>query len=169
MLIQIFRFCERHLPYIQVFRPEHFEDIDYLIDNELSFVYCICYVTARYLPGGKELREMLLPEVIRVPKAALTTQVGGRPVDDLSTLKALFILYVYSDLTPPSQPSESSPKQDILFWPLKSVVEVYAVRLSLHRSVQDLKSELRSNPEGITTSKSYERYTYWLWLFSTAH
>jgi len=49
-------------------------------------------------------------------------------------------------------------------------VEVLALRLSIHRSIQDLRSDLESRsvlqPEKIN---SYKRYTVWLWLFNMAH
>ncbi|KAH7410876.1 hypothetical protein BKA64DRAFT_662043 [Cadophora sp. MPI-SDFR-AT-0126] len=154
-MIQLFN--QRHLPFICVFRLEDFEDTEYLIDNDLQLVYCICFVTARYLPGGKEMRERLLPEVTKVPRGVLSMQSGGPHADELSSLKCLFILFLYADLTPPSPTIKTS------------VIEVYGTRLGLHRSLQDLKAEMRSNLEGITETRVYQKYICWLFMFNSSH
>jgi hypothetical protein len=143
-----------------------------LIDEELPFAQCICYVTARYLYGGKEIREALLPDVARIPKELFSRSRGGRQNDEMTILKALIVLYSYSDLTPPNEhKGEASSKEDILYWPLKSLIEVYGLRLNLHRSVQELKEELRtkSNVTGLIETLAYRRYTCWLWLFAMGH
>jgi len=75
-------------------------------------VYCICYVTARYLPGGREIREMLLPEISRFPREIFAPRREGQP-DDWVIFKGLIVLYAYADLTPPSQTSKSYVDQDI--------------------------------------------------------
>ena len=142
--------------------PEEFCDIDHLIDTERLFVYAICYVTARYLLGGQEIREKLLPEISRIPKKLAQS-------DELCTFKALCVLCHYSDLTPISEASRDTGKEDVQYWPLKSLAEIYGLRMSLHRSVQEVKSELTSNPARIIESKSFTRYVYWLWLYDTAN
>lgn len=154
---------------MSVFRPNEFEDPDFLIKNELPLVYCICYVTARYLPGGNEIRDKLLPEVVKVPKGVLEMQSGNAHADELSTLKSLFILYLYADVTPPSGSLNVSACSEVQFWYLKSVIEVYAIRLGLHRSVQDLRAELRSRPQTVTETRTYQKYICWLFMFSCAH
>ncbi|KAE8442670.1 hypothetical protein EG329_002968 [Mollisiaceae sp. DMI_Dod_QoI] len=162
-------FHQRHVPYIPVFTHEEFQDIDYIIDHEPRFAYAMCYITARYLPGGREIREALLPEVSRIPKDVYTAKLGARHDDDLCLLKALIALYSYADLTPPSQAARQSSKESLLYWSIKSAAEMYGFRLNLHRSIQELKIELRTNSAQIYDTKSYKRYTYWLWLFNSAH
>ncbi|KAH9212446.1 hypothetical protein DL95DRAFT_391597 [Leptodontidium sp. 2 PMI_412] len=166
-MIQLFN--QRHLPFISIFRLKDFEDTDYLIENDLQLVYCICFVTARYLPGGQETRDRLLSEVIKVPRGVLSMQSGGPHADELSTLKCLFILFLYSNLTPPSRSSNPSASSEIQFWHLKPVIEMYGTRLGLHRSVQDLRAEIRTNPEGIIETRAYQKYIYWLFMFATSH
>ncbi|KAG4438073.1 hypothetical protein IFR05_006439 [Cadophora sp. M221] len=166
-MIQLFN--QRHLPFICIFRLKDFEDTDYLIENDLQLVYCICFVTARYLPGGQETRDRLLPEVIKVPRGVLSMKSGGPHADELSTLKCLFILFLYSNLTPPSRSSTPSASSEVQFWHLKPVIEMYGTRLGLHRSVQDLRSEIRSNLEGAVETRAYQKYLYWLFMFATSH
>jgi len=166
-MIQLF--CQRHLTYIPALHYENYDDAEHLIEKELPFVYCICYVTARYLPGGKEIRERLLPEISRYPREIFAAVQEGQP-DDWVILKGLMVLYAYSDLTPPSQPPRSVGDKYILYWPLKYAVEVLALRLSLHRSIQYLRSDLQtSSTLRLESLSSYRNYTIWLWLFNMAH
>ncbi|KAL2070631.1 hypothetical protein VTL71DRAFT_13657, partial [Oculimacula yallundae] len=166
-MIQLF--VQRHLPYISIFGPKDFDDPDFLIEHDLQFVYCICFVTAKYLPGGKEMRSRLLPEVTKIPRGVLSMESGGRQDDELSALKCLGVLFLYADLTPPSRSSDLSSNTEVSFWYLKFVIEMYGNRVGLHRSVQDLRAELRSNPEGITDSKAFQKYVCWLAMFSASH
>jgi hypothetical protein len=146
---------------------EDFADIDAVIDNELPLVYCICYVTARYLPGGKAIREKLLPEVTKIPASVFPTQPEPH-MDEMSTLRALAVLICYSDMTPVSKSSENRRSEGMLYWYLKNVMEVLAIRHSLHRSIQDLRLDLRSGTKNITDTESFRRYNFWLWLFDSA-
>jgi len=157
------------MQYIPVFRSEEFQDPDYIIDHKPLFAYAMCYVTARYLPGGQEIREALLPEVCQIPKDVYTAKLGRPNQDDMCLLKALVVLYSYADLTPPSQAARPSGKECLLYWSLKSAAEMYAFRLSLHRSIQELKIDLLSDTTDIYNTKSYERYTYWLLLYNMSH
>lgn len=157
----------RHRVLISCLRQEDLGDADYLIENELPLVHCICYVTSRYLHGGKETREMLLPEVLRIQREIFNVQPGGRQGDGMSLLRALIVLYAYSDLTPPT--SDSSGKEDVLYWPLKSLIEVYGLKLSLHRSVQDLRAEIRAGRENVMETKAYKKYVIWIWLYTMSY
>jgi hypothetical protein len=147
---------------------QDFQDTDHLIETELPLAYCVCYVTARFLPGGTDIQRMLLPKITQVLKGKFTR--GSHQLNEISTLKALVILYFYANCSSPSpRASETSNPEEILYWPLKSLVEVYAFRLSLHKSVEDLKADLRSNkPTPISDMTSYRRYTFWLQIFIMA-
>jgi hypothetical protein len=106
-----------------------------------------------------------MPKVAQILKGKFNS--GRHQTNEMSTLKALIILYSYANTSPPSpQESETTRPEEILYWPLKSLVEVYALRLSLHRSVYDLQEELRSDmSNSIIESLSYQKYTIWLQLF----
>lgn len=165
----IFMFREKLLPHIPVLMTQDFQDADHLIETELPLVQCVCYVTARFLPGGRDIQRMLLPEVTELLKGNFTG--GSHQLNEISTLKALVILYFYANRSSPSlQDSETSRPEEILYWPLKSLIEVYAFRLSLHKSIEDFKAELQSNKSTpISEMASYRRYTFWLQIFSMAH
>jgi hypothetical protein len=85
------------------------------------------------------------------------------------SLKALIVLYAYADLPGSSLDTDSSSPYNIPLWPIKSLVEAYALRLSLHRSVQGLKSDMLSSTGNILESSNFQKYLYWLWLFTSAH
>jgi hypothetical protein len=112
---------------------------------------------------------MLMPKVAQILNGKLTS--GRSQTNDLSTLKALIILYSYANCSPPSAHDAGITRpEEILYWPLKSLVEVFALRLGLNRAAYDLQAELRvekSNP--ITESTAYQKYTLWLQLFTMAH
>jgi hypothetical protein len=110
---------------------------------------------------------MLLPPVAQILKEISTGRIYQ--LNELSTLKALVILYFYANCSSP-QASESYRPEEILYWPLKSLIEVYAFRLSLHKSIEVLKAELQLNKSApILDMISYRKYTFWLHIFVMAH
>jgi hypothetical protein len=109
-----------------------------------------------------------MPKVSQILKGKFST--GRHQPNELSTLKALITLYNHAVASPPSpQESEKNRPEELLYWPLKSLVEVYALRLSLNRSVYDLQAELRSErSKQVINSPSYQKYIFWLQLFTMA-
>jgi hypothetical protein len=89
-------------------------------------------------------------------------------LSELSTLKALVVLYSFANASAPSSQSSEMAKQDeILYWPLKSLVETYALQLSLHQAVYGLQSEIISKKGvSLVESASYQKYVFWLQLFT---
>ncbi|KFY80001.1 hypothetical protein V499_01081 [Pseudogymnoascus sp. VKM F-103] len=162
-------FREKLLPFIPALLPKDFQDIGVLIETELSLAYSICYVTARFLPGGKAIQEILLPRLLQFLTRIVTS--SGSRASEISTFKAVLILYVHANCSPStSQLAQQNRTGQILYWPLKSLMEVCASRLSLHSSIQDLKMELRATTsDTIVDSPSFQRYMYWLQLFIMSH
>jgi hypothetical protein len=111
---------------------------------------------------------MLVPKISQILKGKFTA--GRNQANELSTLKALLILYSYANVShPAAQESETSRPEELLHWPLKSLVEAYSLRLSLHRSVYDLQAELRSpSVDRLTETVVYQKYVIWLQLFIMA-
>lgn len=105
------------------------------------------------------MREKLMPSISNLLHSKFPVSRGGDE-DELATLQALMILYVY-------RPATTSPQfEDITHWRLKSIVEAYAIHLGCHRSVNELRNLIRSRATDITSSKSYKQYIMWLWLFT---
>jgi hypothetical protein len=127
-------------------------------------VQSICYVAAKFLPGGGDIRATLFPTISQYLKDLfISTQKS-----EFSILKALVILYTYADMPPSSQTVDTKGQNILPFWSLKALVEMHAQRLSLPRSVQDLQMEIASGSQSILETMAFQKYSYWLWLFTMA-
>ncbi len=167
-LIFCARFREKLCPLIPALVSEDFEDSDTLIDTEVALVHCICYVTAKFLPGGTVIQEALYPNIFRIAEGKFPND--GKQNGNLSNVMALVILYCYADLSSPSLQVSQYQSKKIFFWPLKSVVELYALQSSLHNSIQELRTEIVSKRSGpIFDSVPYRRYVLWLQIFLISH
>jgi hypothetical protein len=141
---------------------EDFQSLDYLLEHEILLVYSVCYVTAKFLPSGEDIRVALFPKVSEILKDCFISCQKS----EFSTLKALIILYTYADLPPSSQNTDPQVQPELPFWPLKALVELHALDLSLHRSVEELQFEIRSGSSNVVETMAFQKYTYWLWLFT---
>lgn len=151
--------AKRLLVYIAVLPPEEIDDPQKVIEQKKNLANCICFVAARFLPGGNAMREKLLPSISNLLHAKFPPSRGGDD-DELATLQALMVLYVY-------RPATTLPQfEDITHWRLKAIVEAYAIHLGCHRSVNELRNLIRSRASDIISSKSYKKYIMWLWLFT---
>jgi hypothetical protein len=108
----------------------------------------ICFVAARFLPGGNITREKLMPAISSLLRKKFPVSRGGDD-DELTTLQALAVLYVYRSATSPSS------FEDLAHWRIKAIVEAYAIHIGCHRSVNELRNLIRSRAPTITSSKSY--------------
>jgi hypothetical protein len=126
----------------------------------------MCFVIAGFLPGGKIIRNLLLPELLQVVQGRPIS--SGHQLDDLTTLMTLATLIHYSKMTFMfSLNVKSSSDKGLSFWPLKYQTEIYALRLNLYKSAQDLRGEVASSAsQGI---EKYQRYLFWLQIFGNSH
>lgn len=61
-------------------------------------------------------------------------------------------------------------KVNLKYWPLKYRIELCALRLSLHSSVQGLKTEIHNWSSNMSIQNNrYQAYLLWLQLFLTSH
>lgn len=105
------------------------------------------------------MREKLMPSISKLLHSKFPASRGGDE-DELATLQALMVLYVY-------RPATTSPQfEDITHWRLKAILEAYAIHLGCHRSINELRSLIRSEAPNITSSTSYKQYIMWLWIFT---
>jgi hypothetical protein len=148
--------------------PDDFEDIPSLIQKGGHLSDCICYVTARYLPGGKAIRKRLFPAISRILRTKFR-ELGRDDDDNLRALQALLVLYAYTDSTSIFSKTEDVVSEEcLLFWPLKGLIEAFAARLSLHRSVEDVQRAMNNREANIPKSNAYRSYTYWLYIYLMA-
>lgn len=145
------------------------EDVRYIITNKKRLAHSICFVTARFVPGGQLIRSKLFPAVSEILQDKTLLNKGDLD-DEWTTLQALSVLYAYrlSTATPSTIDRPTSPAE-VPQWSIKAFVETYALHVSVHRSIKPLMASLQSGVENITDTSHYKKYIYWLWLFIMAH
>ena len=122
-------------------------------------------MTTRFVPGYGELRQQMIPEIANILKLKQLPAAKMRE-QAWTVLLSYAVLYAYSagqangDLY---WNNELSP------WLLKSTVEMFALRLALHRSGETLRSLLEWNSEAGADSMELHRYVIWLWLYTMSH
>lgn len=161
------RFCSRLLSSIPVFTKDDFKNPELIIEQQPELIHSICYVTARYLPGGLSTVRLIYPKVLKFvqDKSAGAMWPGTA---DITSFRALVVLYAFSEIALPNIESPHSP-YILPTQLLKTVTEIYGTQLGLHRSIDGARAMLSLPHDQWLSSASYKRYTYWLWLFTMSH
>ncbi|KAH7314315.1 hypothetical protein BKA65DRAFT_516581 [Rhexocercosporidium sp. MPI-PUGE-AT-0058] len=161
--IDIFR--KRVMNFIPLLNAGDLDDTSDIISKRKPLAYCICYVTARYVPGGETTRSKLLPFV-----SAILQEKVFQPKsleDEWTMLQALSVLYAYR--TAVSTVSSVEGSLEISQRSIKAYIETYAVNLSVHRSISGVKASLRAEDPEIMKTIAFKKYIFWLWLFNMSH
>ena len=153
------------MSFIPLLNVDDLDNAGEIISTRKPLVYSICYVTARYIPGGDSTRSKLLPVISAIlqEKAFQPTS----PQDEWGMLQALSILYAYR--TAVSVSSSSDGALEISPRSIKAHIETYALKLSIHRSISGVKALLQTEDPETTKSLSFKKYIFWLWLFNMSH
>lgn len=161
------RFCTRLLHSIPIFTQDDFRNPDLLIEEQPELVHSICYVTARYLPGGFSTVQSVYPLVLRFvqDRFAGASWYGKASIGHF---RALVVLYAFSEAAHSSVHSPHSPYM-LPAQLIKTVTEMYGTQLGLHRSIDGLRAILGLPHSELVLNITYKRYTYWLWLFTMSH
>ncbi|RDL39159.1 uncharacterized protein BP5553_03499 [Venustampulla echinocandica] len=165
-LIDLFR--DRLLVTVPILIPADYEDGERLIATYPNLVSCISYVTARYIPGYEEVRDCLVPVVSAFLQTAYNTKAANAE-EELATMQALIILYVFARSNVIERPSESIFSNNISFWSIKAACEMLAMQLRLHRSSDGIRRQLQLGNPLKRNDTCVRKYLYWLWLYTTAH
>jgi hypothetical protein len=137
-----------------------------LLSTKKQLAWCICYVTARYIPGGDSARAKLVPTVATILRDK--NFLPKSEEEEWTMLQALSVLYAYR----PSGNGISiigDSTFEISQWTIKGYIEAYALHLGVHRSISTLKASTRSGASEIISSIGFKKYIYWLWLFNMSH
>ncbi|KAL7964100.1 hypothetical protein HDV63DRAFT_398890 [Trichoderma sp. SZMC 28014] len=160
-------FCTRLLPSIPIFTQNDFETPDLLIEEQAELVHSICYVTARYLPGGLSTVQSVYPLVLRfVQERFAGASWSGKA--NIGHFRALVVLYAFSEAAHSNVQSPHSPYM-LPAQLIKTATEMYGTQLGLHRSIDGIRAILSLPGDELVSNVSYKRYTYWLWLFTMSH
>ncbi len=154
--------------FIPMISLEDLKDINYLMTKKRQLVHCICFVTARFAPGGKQSRSKMVPIISAIlsDKSFITK---GDFDAEWTMLQALSVLYAYRQTPAPTTNIQSYQSEEVPQWPIKAFVESYATHLSVHRAVEGVKSAVRTGATNIPATRAYQKYIYWLWLFTMSH
>ncbi|KAH9210049.1 hypothetical protein DL95DRAFT_343628 [Leptodontidium sp. 2 PMI_412] len=161
--IDIFR--KRVMNFIPLLNAGDLDDPFDIISKKKPLAYCVCYVTARYVPGGEAARAKLLPVI-----SAILQDKAFQPKsaeDEWTVLQALSVLYAYR--TAVSTISSAEGSLEISQRSIKAYIETYAVNLSVHRSISGVKAALRAEDPDVMKTVAFKKYIFWLWLFNMSH
>ncbi|KAL7916851.1 hypothetical protein GGI35DRAFT_434116 [Trichoderma velutinum] len=159
-------FCSRLLQSIPVFTRDDFKNPELVIEKQPELIHSICYVTARYLPGGLSTVRLVYPQVLKFVHKSIGASWPGTA--NIASFRALMVLYAFSEVALPNIESPHSP-YILPTQLLKTVTEIYGTQLGLHRSIDGARAMLSLPHNQWLSSASYKRYTYWLWLFTMSH
>lgn len=85
-------------------------------------------------------------------------------------MQAYAVLYAYRPSTDISNPSlDKDSDRRLNHWRMKSAIEDFAMRLGLHRALDEVKVQMREGQEDISQGHAFRKATYWLWLFTMSH
>lgn len=164
-------FREKILYCVPVIDETDLQDAISVTRERRPLAYCAGFVASQFIPGCATVREQLLWHVqdfLRTTGAALEKDESIV----WTQLQAYAILYAYrsaADVFNIPQVPESP--QSLNHWALKSSIEAFALRLGLHRSRDDLNASIRLGQDlaDVSGSSIFQRYVYWLWLFTMSH
>ncbi|KFX95781.1 hypothetical protein O988_05637 [Pseudogymnoascus sp. VKM F-3808] len=165
-LIEMFR--DRLLVTIPILIPADYEDTQNLITRYPNLASCISYVTVKYIPGYAEVRNHLMPVISAFLQTALNTEAASVE-EELTTMQALIILYVFTRSNVIEKKSESTSLNEVSFWLIKATCETFAMHSKLHRAIDGIKHQLKLERPLQRTDTSIRKYLYWLWLYTTSH
>ncbi|KAF1732286.1 hypothetical protein CRV24_008479 [Beauveria bassiana] len=129
-------------------------------------VTSICYVTARYIPGCRDIGRTLTPAILTFLENTYTTTIHDAD-QELAMLQSLMILCTFTRWTLIGK--EPNSCCDINFWHVKATSECFARRIKLHLSAAALKMQLEAGKKPSKANAHTRRYLYWLWFYTLSH
>lgn len=139
--------------------------------HKRPLAYSMAYVAARFVPGCRSIRSMLVPEILSILKAAFKHSIG-RSEEQWALLQALAVLFTWApwnnvELDTNIGEYEGDFSRDAL----RASMETLARRCTLHRSGEEVARMQNQKHDGshIRESFAFHKYCYWLWLFGSAH
>lgn len=152
-----------------IFLPDDFSDKRRMIRDRRPLAICIAFVTARFVPGCRSLRNQLIPDVLNILKMAWD-RVDENEERQRTLFQSFGVLATYASPAD-TQTTESGAARYGEFspWALRSTLETYSLRISLHRA-WDQVSRVRFNTAAeALAAPSFRRYLLWLWLYTMSH
>jgi hypothetical protein len=160
------RFRDRILYYVPVIDASDLQDPVDVARSNRPLALCASFVAAQFVPGCSWVRDRLAPLVSDLIEA-VAGPLASSDDEIWSQLQAMAVLHAYGPATGVfASTQHMHPTNYPSHWTVKSVIETFALRLSLHRSVEVL---LRDRVENVWRTRPFQKYVYWLWLFTMTH
>lgn len=136
-----------------------------MLAEQKPLIQCVCYVTARFVPGGSIIRDKLFQTISDLLLGVSETQISTAS-DSLALFQGFIVLYAYAKAVPTTPQTRS---KDLPFWRVKMSTEAQAIQLFIHRSIEGLRTAVSAQESQISTSYCYKMFIYWLWLYTMSH
>ena len=144
-------------------------DLAITVKSKRLLAYSMAYVAARFVPGCRAIRTMLIPTVLSISRLQLDELNQPDRVDEdrWALLQALAVLYSWAPLHSAvgDGNSQLEPNQEML----RLAIEKLTLRYSLHVSAKEVADLSKSGAENVHHTFAFRKYLYWLWLFTLAH
>ncbi|KAK4498079.1 hypothetical protein PRZ48_010735 [Zasmidium cellare] len=162
-------FVKKLIYFVPILDGNDLDDITNVVTHKRPLALCASLVASIFVPGGASVRQMLIPRVVE-----FLEQLEGPTQPDNETiwmqLQAYAILYAYRPSTDISNPSlDNDSDRRLNHWRLKSAIEDFAMRLGLHRALDEVRLQVKGGEENISDGYAFRKGTYWLWLFTMSH
>ena len=139
-----------------------------MFSGQKCLIECICYVTARFVPGGNIIRCKLFKPISDLLLGFSESQVST-PSHSLALFQGFIILYAYAQAVPPTNEGSNTPSNDLLYWRIKSFTETHGIQLFIHRAIEGVRAAIAAQESQISSSYCYKMYTYWLYMYTMSH
>ena len=161
MSIVLPSFLQKMICYTPVLSLEQLDSPEALITSRRPLAYAMAFVASTHSPGYTPTRLALLPHMLKMLQLPHDVMDNSQN-ENWTLLQALAVLYAYPRV---AAVSKQDGEKQMSPWAVKSAVETCAMQISLHQSVEDLKTLVKSRESDILSSLSYRRAFFWLWLF----
>lgn len=158
------------LVYIPILADSEVGDFAEMVKmNKSPLAYSMAYVAARFVPGCRSIRAMLVPKILSMLKIRYEHAERGDE-ERWMYLQAFAVLYSWAspqdiELSMDSSEYEVELSQDAL----RASMEMLALRWSVHRAGEEVIGLLKHNSGDVCQTFAFRKYCYWLWMFSSAH
>lgn len=148
--------------FIPIFREDDLSHLEDPSEMHSRLAYCICYVTARLVPGYRHMRTKLFPLMEQIVNDGF--KVDGKGKYRITHFYSLAILYALKEGNPLPWKGHPTESNDVNFWKVKSATENIGAQIALHASEGS-----NSHPDDGKTLPELRIKLYSLWLFSMSH
>ncbi|KAF7195066.1 hypothetical protein HII31_03534 [Pseudocercospora fuligena] len=162
-------FSQRLIYFVPILDSSDLDDVPFVMRHRRPLAYCAALIAAKFAPGSGHLYDQIVPHVhdfLRSLEGPLAQ------ADDIiwMQLQAYAILYANGTSTDISNPkAESEETRRLNHWVLKSSIETFALRLSLHQSFSEVRRLIQDGAHHVEQTFAFRKYVYWLWLFTLSH